>query len=555
MITQRLPKADSAASGEPFFLWDRTCQVLRQHWPDLMPVYLLGMVPFLLGCVWSVHRLRLYHATANEMVELSLAMMLLFCWKNYCQWWFCRKLYDLLRVEAEEVRMSWRRRLEMFIRMNIVHASGIVLLAMSCINPWLFLVPALVILPLFYSGWTACCAWNPDEAWGKMIRRLLEWFSGNAGSLLLGMILLAAAWTVIIFNLLIICAAAGMTAKILLDYDTAFSLMPAYIQGLWGNSTIWTVLLALSWLTIDPIGKTWAALRFFHQESRVSGWDLRSRLRELRKSAAAGLILLLLACCVNGSAAESARTITQKQFETQIDNTMSSLEFRWRQPAPPKPPESGNSMAFLQVLTDALGDLLTAISKILTRYFDSKKHDAPDADFSFFSHLETFAKILLVTVIAGLLIWLVRHYLKNKQKLLLEKTAPPPRRTPDLTAADVCADELEQDEWRKLAHELMVSGDFRQAVRALYLSGIAAMADCRMLTVARGKTDFEYVRELLRRCHAIPDAGPLFTSEVNTFQKIWYGDYPADRAAAEAYEEQLDRLVAIVNGGVQCPAN
>ncbi|MHB9139290.1 MAG: hypothetical protein ACYC4Q_07805 [Victivallaceae bacterium] len=551
MITQRFSKAEAAASREPFFLWDRTYQVLRQYWPDLMPVYLLGAVPFLLGCVWSVYRLRLYHATADDMAELSLLMLMLFCWKNFCQWCFCRKLYELLRAEvAEEAQLPWRQRLEMFIRMNMVHSSGVLLLALACINPWLFLAPVLLMLPL-YSGWTACCAWNPGETWRKMIDRLFKWLGGNRASLLLGLILMAVAWAVIMCNFMAVCLITALAAKALLGYDSAFSLTPSYFEGVWGNSTIWTILVALTWLTVDPIGKTWAALRIFHQESRVSGWDLRSRLRKLRKNAITILIMLLLACGINSSAAESAEPITSEQLESQIDQTMTSLEFRWRQPVPPKPPESDSSAAYLKVLADMLSDALEAVAKFFDFKFKHEKQNSSNMDFSIFSRLEVFAKFLLVAVAAGLIIWFIRYYFKYKQKLLLPRTVPPSRKMPDLTANDVCADELEQDEWRKLAHELKTSGDFRQAVRALYLCGIAALADCRMLTVARGKTDFEYVRELWRRSHSIPDAGPLFNSEVNTFQRIWYGDYPADLSTVEVYEKQLDQLLTIVGGGAQ----
>ena len=67
---------------------------------------------------------------------------------------------------------------------------------------------------------------------------------------------------------------------------------------------------------------------------------------------------------------------------------------------------------------------------------------------------------------------------------------------PDLNDASVTAAQLPEDEWLKLAGELLNQGDLRLALRAFYLATLAHLAAREIVSLARFKSNHDYEIEV-----------------------------------------------------------
>ena len=108
---------------------------------------------------------------------------------------------------------------------------------------------------------------------------------------------------------------------------------------------------------------------------------------------------------------------------------------------------------------------------------------------------------------------------------------------PDLTDENVDASQLPADNWLTLAQEMIERGEFRLALRAFYLAGLAHLGEQRLVVLTKYKSDREYEQELRRRAHAFPALLPVFRENMLAYQRSWYGMRDVERAA-------LDRAIA-----------
>jgi hypothetical protein len=107
----------------------------------------------------------------------------------------------------------------------------------------------------------------------------------------------------------------------------------------------------------------------------------------------------------------------------------------------------------------------------------------------------------------------------------------------------VTAAQLPEDDWLKLAREMMEKGEFRLAMRALYLAGLAHLAQRELVSIARFKSNRDYEREVRRRARGHPDLCTAFTENVTDFDRVWYGLHDA-RDAIQRFQGNLDRIRA-----------
>jgi hypothetical protein len=115
---------------------------------------------------------------------------------------------------------------------------------------------------------------------------------------------------------------------------------------------------------------------------------------------------------------------------------------------------------------------------------------------------------------------------------------------PDLAAENVRADDLSTDRWLRLAGELAEKGELRLAMRALYLATLAHLADREMITIEMHKSNREYERELKRRAHEHQELLSIFSSNLNFFERVWYGMYRVARADFDDFANRHQRMLA-----------
>jgi hypothetical protein len=88
------------------------------------------------------------------------------------------------------------------------------------------------------------------------------------------------------------------------------------------------------------------------------------------------------------------------------------------------------------------------------------------------------------------------------------------------------------------AHTQARSGDYRTAVRYLYLSSLLWLDERNMLRYDRSLTNREY----LQRADANPALRERLTPVVGTFERVWYGSRELEEADFRAYEAQISDL-------------
>jgi hypothetical protein len=135
--------------------------------------------------------------------------------------------------------------------------------------------------------------------------------------------------------------------------------------------------------------------------------------------------------------------------------------------------------------------------------------------------------VLLVVLLSYWLQGLIRYFVVDAEARRRQESGEPF----PLTAAEA----------RQQAHVSARTGNYRQAVRQLYLSALLLLEEHRQIPYDRSLTN----REVLTQ---VPVDHPLHTHlrpVVETFDEVWYGVHEPDQAAFSTYEQEIDRLAEI----------
>ncbi len=111
----------------------------------------------------------------------------------------------------------------------------------------------------------------------------------------------------------------------------------------------------------------------------------------------------------------------------------------------------------------------------------------------------------------------------------------------DLTDESLLASELPEDDWLRLARELLERGEPRLAMRAFYLSTLALLAGRGLVRIARHKTNGDYLAEVRRRA-AGDTLAATFARVVLGFERTWYGRDEASEATVGALLADRQRI-------------
>jgi hypothetical protein len=147
-----------------------------------------------------------------------------------------------------------------------------------------------------------------------------------------------------------------------------------------------------------------------------------------------------------------------------------------------------------------------------------------------------------VVLITGAIVFLRR---RQRQVVAAEAvvTAAP---AVNLADESLTADKLPESSWLELAEQCLARGEYRAALRALYLAGINCLNSHDLVSIRRWKTGLDYRRELERRARANPrvkaELAPLFAQNVAVFERGWYGPHKVDRADVEAFAAGVQEM-------------
>jgi hypothetical protein len=138
--------------------------------------------------------------------------------------------------------------------------------------------------------------------------------------------------------------------------------------------------------------------------------------------------------------------------------------------------------------------------------------------------LLTLIGIVLLLLILG---YAARALLGN---LVTEAGAPADRHGPD--------EALNADLARQQAHTFATSGDYRTAVRYLYLSALLLLEERGVLRYDRSLTNREYLRRVARQ----PAVAAHLAEIIDLFDRTWYGYQPVDERSYTRYRDQIQAL-------------
>ncbi len=88
------------------------------------------------------------------------------------------------------------------------------------------------------------------------------------------------------------------------------------------------------------------------------------------------------------------------------------------------------------------------------------------------------------------------------------------------------------------AEDLSGQGDYRSAVRYLYLSALLILDERGLLFYDRTRTNRQYLRDLASR----PQTASLLRAVIDVFDRVWYGFQPLDAESYRRYTEQVNQL-------------
>jgi hypothetical protein len=529
---------------------EEAVHLLRRVPLGAFAIYYAGAVPFVVALLFFWAHTTWFLPSGAEIAWGSLGLTVLFVVMKALQSEFCAHLLAF-RLGAPPPVWSWAR-----VRRCAV--------AQLELQPWAFLatvIASLVALPLgwvYAYGQIATVIGDDEHLHRASVANARLWPATNHLALLLISGVAVCLWG----NILAAFIAVPWLANRLLGIDNVFG----WSGWNFGNSTFLAAVTALTWLVIDPIVKALYTLWVFYGRARRTGDDIRVELQRARPArvanalrVAALVILGLTAATGPRLRAESAPpppAARPERLDQAIDRVLDKPEFSWRLRPVPRPPaetSAGPIKRFLlkgaKMVSDAFSwigrKLRDAVDWLIRQLFPERATDARRAGGTAIGVL----KFLLYAFIGGAIllilwvIWIVYRQVQRQGRAIVGGNAVVAA-APDLRDENIQAAQLPVDGWLAMAREQMARGEWRLALRALYLAMLARLAADGLISLARFKTNLDYERELRRRALSRLDLVGQFAIRRRTFESVWYGRERAGEKDVREWMAELERPTA-----------
>ena len=500
---------------------EEAMHVLRQAPLRLWALYLIGASPFCLAFTYFIADMSRSAFAAEQVIESSFWLALAFVWKQCGQGVFASELYGL--VEGGRLPWTWTRTWKLVALQCALQPLSLVVLPLAALTVFPF--PFCVAL---FRNLTLYAGLGRD----KPVRQARQYSSLWTGQ----------AWTALsIFALL------GLL--LFINYLATLAIVPQLLKSFFGientvtrysqwvlNSTVMTATAILVYLSLDPLLDAVYVLRCFYGESIATGTDLRAGLRR-----ALSMVALLLCLCSTVPAQTAPVRpppgIDKQRLERSIDETVRRREFAWNSPKTDLERNESKFVGWVRGFWKTFKRIVNNIFDWVQKVFFP---DDPLSESGTGKAGSTAAvRWLLISLGIGFVLLIVYIFYRQRKAQLRRIDAKPFAAAPviDLKDESVTADQLAEDGWYSLAREWIDKGDYRLALRALYLGAISHLGNRELVVIQRWKSGLDYSRELARRTRATPEVAPAFAKAVLVFECGWYGRHTVDR-------ETLDQFAA-----------
>jgi hypothetical protein len=550
-VSQKKLKVNPVGSG---LAWaEEAASWLRAAKLDDWLTYYVGAVPFALALLWFFSEMA-YSGVAQERLSRWMVMLpVLYVWLKCWQCVFCQRLIRRHSLE-ENPPWTWKRLLRMILQQGIIQSMGL----------WATTICAQVILPyiLVYSFFASAliladgtrpgirsvlsAAWEQCRLWQSAAHKATVVILLVGGMLFL--------------NLFILSAFLPTLAQELFGWAP----LGARSIGEVVNTTTVSIVAALAYLGFDPYRKALYAVRTFHANARRSGEDLRVDLKRAirekpgqpagrppaKSGALAALVAMGLFLGSGGTGLSAAEGETGQgdgkkpaqveAFDASLDDVLAQKEFSWRIPRQMKVERQENEAlnSYMDGLTRTVRDFVRWIGRALSGTPPVNMNGAmPEIDS------EGLGKAVLYLVIAlgvGLIGYVLWRFIRQMPRSIESDVAV--IAAPDIRSETVTADQLPEDGWLTIAREMAAAGEFRFALRALYLASLAHLGGRTLLILAKHKSNYDYASELQRRARGNTQLLDVFAITLRAFERSWYGEHPVQEEGFAAASETFERL-------------
>jgi|GEM_PF-627292 len=102
-------------------------------------------------------------------------------------------------------------------------------------------------------------------------------------------------------------------------------------------------------------------------------------------------------------------------------------------------------------------------------------------------------------------------------------------------------EDISKIDFDELIANALDSKQYKLAVRYFYLKSLKMLSEKGLIELKNNKTNFQYLKEI--KSNQIADA---FQVTTNTFEWIWYGDFPVDEETITNSQTDFNKLFALI---------
>ncbi len=543
-------------SGGSIELMEQSVRLLRQVPLSTLLWHWLGSVPLALALLLFRNLVARPRVPASTAALYALLLTLLLIWMNCWRAVFAGRLRrQLSGAPGSPLMAPWtaRRVFRLITAQAYFGATKLFILPLSALIMFTLAdtVAYYRIATVLAPGDDANADTNADDGHHldplqlRSRARQLAAFTRGQNWTILAILLLLQVVTAI--NLTLAIAALPQLFRILTGIETAFS-RSGWVFVV--NPLFPFLIMAVTWLALDPFVQAVYCVRCFRAESIETGEDVRAGLRRIQVGQAsrpvgAFFILLVVAACRLGHAADA---VSPGRLEQAIKQAMQSHEYDWRL-APPADSVRGHSwivdatdraIAGLRSVFHSIGEAIRAFFKWLWRQFGAVPEPGRGAPPGTALHWSVYVLTGLVLAFALWIAWQKRRARRAKAAHVAADSVTAVR----LDSEDLTPDRLPEEQWLELALRCLAEQNFRLALRAYYLANLAWLGRTQFITIHSGKTNREYQLELRRRARDFPEARELFAANVAAFERAWYGMHEVAVEDTGEFRNRLEQMKA-----------
>ena len=503
-------------------------------------IYAAGIVPFFALLVFETTDLAQNPFAPERLPEIALALAVLYFWLHICQSLFCACLHATLTETAPALRAHFRPACAAQLA---IAGSKLLLwpLAFSLVAPHavvtMFYQHSLLPPVAAHSNWREALAEARRDA---VYRQPQAWW----------MLALVFVLRLVLFaNLEVLLYMAPALWKTMTSREGMLTRSPALLD----NPTSFAAVCVLAYIGLDPIAKAACVLRRFARASERSGVDLRLRASLLQRAIAVAMLVLALSMPFQRAAAQAAGGnspgIAPHAMRGAIRSGFHDRKNIWDLPvAQPRKPASNPITAFFDGLADRINSALDSVTseidkalKALRRIFSNRPVPREEkrgvSKWSGWLVLAIFSALLFTAILMA--VWKLRRPVGGGAPI----ARPVASSARAIEAEQLDAADQSEQEWLYIAQQHRATGNLRLALRALYLYTLVALGRAGLISLARGKSNLDYLSEVRRRSRRFsPEFALAFQSNVNLFEQSWYGEHPVSEETLATFEHNSSRL-------------